>query len=88
MAGRAFPPALAIQASYFLTAVLFIMGLKRMSSPVTAPQAGILWAGAGQCWWRPSSRFLYPGMSNYGLILPAMLVGGVLAWWSGKARGQ
>src|SRR2546421_4557430 len=28
--------------------------------------------------------FLYPGMSNYGLILPAMLVGGVLAWWSGK----
>ncbi|TLY67239.1 MAG: NAD(P)(+) transhydrogenase (Re/Si-specific) subunit beta, partial [Gammaproteobacteria bacterium] len=37
---------LAIQASYFVTAVLFIMGLKRMSSPVTA-RSGILWAGAG-----------------------------------------
>jgi NAD(P) transhydrogenase subunit beta len=28
--------------------------------------------------------FLYPGMSNYALILPAMLVGAVLAWWSGR----
>jgi NAD(P) transhydrogenase subunit beta len=28
--------------------------------------------------------FLYPGMSNYGLILPAMFVGGVLAAWSGR----
>jgi len=35
-----------IQASYLLTAFLFIMGLKRMSSPVTA-RSGILWAGAG-----------------------------------------
>src|SRR5690606_5411800 len=35
-----------IEASYFVTAVLFIMGLKRMSSPVTA-RSGILWAGAG-----------------------------------------
>jgi H+-translocating NAD(P) transhydrogenase subunit beta len=32
--------------SYLLTAFLFIMGLKRMSSPVTA-RSGILWAGAG-----------------------------------------
>ena len=37
---------LAIQASYFITAVLFIMGLKRMSSPVTA-RSGITWAGSG-----------------------------------------
>ena len=35
-----------IQLSYFLAAVLFILGLKRMSSPVTA-RGGILWAGAG-----------------------------------------
>src|SRR5256886_11376961 len=73
---------LAIQASYFLTAVLFIMGLKRMSSPVTA-RSGILWAGAGMLV-ATLITFLYPGMSNYGLILPAMLVGAVLAWWSGK----
>ena len=32
---------LAIQASYFVTAVLFILGLKRMSSPMTA-RSGIL----------------------------------------------
>jgi H+-translocating NAD(P) transhydrogenase subunit beta len=28
--------------------------------------------------------FLYPSMTNYGLIVPAMLIGSVLAWWSGK----
>ena len=37
---------LLINASYFVTAFLFIMGLKRMSSPKTA-RSGILWAGAG-----------------------------------------
>ena len=71
-----------VQASYFVTAVLFIMGLKRMSSPVTA-RSGILWAGAGMLV-ATLITFLYPGMSNYGLILPAMAVGAVLAWWSGK----
>ena len=71
-----------IQASYFVTAVLFIVGLKRMSSPVTA-RSGIVWAGAGMAV-ATLVTFLYPGMSNYGLILPAMLTGGALAWWSGK----
>jgi NAD(P) transhydrogenase subunit beta len=28
--------------------------------------------------------FLYPGMTNYELILAAIVVGGGLAWWSGK----
>jgi H+-translocating NAD(P) transhydrogenase subunit beta len=73
---------LAIQASYFVTAVLFIVGLKRMSSPVTA-RSGILWAGAGMAV-ATLVTFLYPGMSNFELIVPAMLVGAVLAWWSGK----
>jgi NAD(P) transhydrogenase subunit beta len=73
---------LAIQISYFVTAVLFIMGLKRMSSPVTA-RSGILWAGAGMAV-ATLITFLYPGMSNYGLILPAIFVGGVLAAWSGR----
>ena len=75
-------PDLAIQGSYFLTAVLFIVGLKRMSSPVSA-RSGILWAGAGMAV-ATLITFLYPGMSNYGLILPAMFVGGALAWWSGR----
>jgi H+-translocating NAD(P) transhydrogenase subunit beta len=73
---------LLIQASYFVTAVLFIVGLKRMSSPVTA-RSGILWAGAGMAV-ATLVTFLYPGMSNYALILPAMFVGGVLAAWSGR----
>jgi H+-translocating NAD(P) transhydrogenase subunit beta len=73
---------LAIQASYLVTAALFILGLKRMSSPVTA-RSGILWAGAGMGV-ATLVTFLYPGMSNYGLILPAMFLGAGLAWWSGK----
>jgi NAD(P) transhydrogenase subunit beta len=71
-----------IQVSYFVTAVLFIMGLKRMSSPVTA-RSGILWAGAGMLV-ATLVTFLYPGMSNYELIIPAIVVGTSLAWWSGK----
>jgi NAD(P) transhydrogenase subunit beta len=73
---------LLIQASYLVTAALFILGLKRMSSPVTA-RSGILWAGAGMLVATVVS-FLYPGMTNYDLILAAIVVGGGLAWWSGK----
>ena len=73
---------LLIQASYFVTAALFILGLKRMSSPVTA-RSGILWAGSGMLVATVVS-FLYPDMTNYPLILAAIVVGGGLAWWSGK----
>jgi NAD(P) transhydrogenase subunit beta len=73
---------LIIQASYFVTAALFILGLKRMSSPVTA-RSGILWAGAGMLV-ATLVTFLFPDMTNYPLILAAVLAGGVLAWWSGK----
>jgi H+-translocating NAD(P) transhydrogenase subunit beta len=71
-----------IQASYFVTAVLFIVGLKRMSSPVTA-RSGILWAGAGMLV-ATLVTFAYPGMTNFPLIGAAIVVGAVLAWWSGK----
>ena len=73
---------LVIDISYFITAVLFIMGLKRMSSPVTA-RSGILWAGAGMAVATLVS-FLYPGMSNFELIIAAIVVGSIVAWWSGK----
>jgi len=78
----AFSADTAIQASYFVTAVLFIVGLKRMSSPVTA-RSGILWAGAGMLV-ATLVTFAYPGMSNYPLIGAAIVVGAALAWWSGK----
>jgi NAD(P) transhydrogenase subunit beta len=73
---------LVIDISYFITAVLFVMGLKRMSSPVTA-RSGIVWAGAGMAVATIVS-FLYPGMSNFELIIAAIVVGSIIAWWSGK----
>ena len=71
-----------IEASYFLAAVLFIMGLKKMSSPVTA-RGGIIWAGAGMVV-ATVVTFLYPGMGNYMLMMIAIGTGGILAWVSGK----
>ena len=71
-----------IEASYFIAAILFIFGLKRMSSPVTA-RGGIIWAGAGMIV-ATSVTFLFPGMSNYPLMMVAIFIGGVLAWISGK----
>ena len=53
-----------------------------MSSPVTA-RSGIVWAGAGMVVATLVS-FLYPGMSNYELIIAAIVVGSMIAWWSGK----
>ncbi|CAN5350155.1 NAD(P)(+) transhydrogenase (Re/Si-specific) subunit beta [soil metagenome] len=71
-----------IQASYFVAAFLFIMGLKRMSSPRTA-RGGIVWAGAGMLV-ATIVTFAWPGMENYVLMLAAIGIGGVLAWITGK----
>jgi NAD(P) transhydrogenase subunit beta len=71
-----------IEASYFVAAILFILGLKRMSSPVTA-RGGIIWAGAGMVV-ATVVTFLYPGMGNYALMMVAIFIGGVAAWVSGK----
>jgi NAD(P) transhydrogenase subunit beta len=73
---------LLIQASYLLTAFLFIMGLKRMSSPVTA-RSGILWAGAGMLV-ATLATFFYPGLENYLLIIIAIVIGSSVAWVSGR----
>jgi NAD(P) transhydrogenase subunit beta len=71
-----------IQVSYFVAAFLFIMGLKRMSSPVTAA-SGIKWAGLGMVV-ATLITFAYPGMHNYVLMTAAIFTGGILAWWTGK----
>ena len=73
---------LAIDFSYLLVAFLFIMGLKAMSSPVTA-RRGIVVAGFGMLIGTLMS-FLYPGMGNFPLMLAAIAIGGGLAWWSGR----
>jgi NAD(P) transhydrogenase subunit beta len=74
--------ATAIQASYFVAAALFIFGLKRMSSPVTA-RSGIVWAGVGMVV-ATLITFLTPGMGNYGLMTVAIAVGSIAAWVTGR----
>ena len=71
-----------IQLSYFVAAALFIFGLKRMSSPVTA-RGGILWAGAGMVV-ATLITFFWPGMQNYVWMTLALFIGGGLAWYTGK----
>ena len=71
-----------ILASYFVAAFLFIVGLKRMSSPVTA-RGGIVWAGVGMLI-ATVVTFAWPGMHNYVLMIAGIGVGGVLAWVTGK----
>ena len=68
-----------IQIAYFATAILFILGLKRMSSPVTA-RAGIVWAGMGMAV-ATAITLLWPGMHNYLLMLTAIAIGSGLAWY-------
>ncbi len=87
-------PAVAkviIDASYLLVAFLFISGLKRMSSPVTA-RGGILWAGLGMVI-ATLVTFLAPALSgggaehvgtNFALVVVAITIGGAIAWVSGK----
>ena len=74
--------ATLIQASYFVAAALFILGLKRMSSPVTA-RSGIVWAGIGMVV-ATLITFLTPGMGNYGLMTVAIALGGIVAWVTGR----
>ena len=73
---------IAVQASYFIAAALFILGLKRMSSPVTA-RSGIVWAGVGMVV-ATLITFLTPGMGNFGLMTVGIAVGGIAAWVTGR----
>lgn len=80
---------LIIQTSYFLAAVLFIVGLKQMSSPVTA-RRGIQWAGAGMVLATVVTFFAEEIIgntqvaTNIMLILVATAIGGGYAWYSGR----
>jgi H+-translocating NAD(P) transhydrogenase subunit beta len=85
-------PQFIIDASYFAAAFLFIYGLKRMSSPVTA-RSGIVVAGVGMLVATLASFLYYFGVSaaaqaqlgtNLALAAAALVVGTGLAWWSGK----
>ncbi len=77
-----------IDAVYFLTAAVFIIGLKQMSSPVTAHR-GIVWAGIGMVV-ASLATFAAPQISldvgsiNLQLMLVAIAVGSAVAYISAK----
>ncbi len=81
-----------IGATGFVAAFLLIYGLRRMSSPATAP-SGIRLAGVGMLTAIVAS-FLYvfdvgaaakPHLAvNIGLAIAALAIGGGLSWWSGR----
>jgi len=73
---------LIIRIAYLAVAVLFILGLRAMSSPVTA-RRGILWAGIGMIL-AILVTFATPGMKNFLLIILALVAGGVVAAWLGR----
>ena len=83
---------LAIGVTDLAAAFLFLYGLKRMSSPVTAA-SGIFVAGLGMVV-AIAASFLYvfsvdaaakPFLPvNLGLAVIALVVGGGVAWWGGK----
>ncbi len=80
-----------VDAAYILVAFLFISGLKKMSSPVSA-RGGIVWAGIGMIiatlvtFLAPASEHTLPTYlaTNFGLVIIAIILGGTLAWWSGR----
>ncbi|HUX74361.1 MAG TPA: NAD(P)(+) transhydrogenase (Re/Si-specific) subunit beta [Steroidobacteraceae bacterium] len=72
------------QLCYLAAAALFIVGLKRMSSPLTAV-SGVRWAGIGMLLATiVTLAFMGASPFNLALVLAALLVGGALAWVSGK----
>lgn len=71
-----------IQLCYFVAAVLFIVGLKAMSSPRTA-RRGVQWAGIGMLV-ATVATFFYPHMHHIVLIIVGIVVGGGLAWYTGR----
>ena len=71
-----------VQGAWFIGAVLFIFGLKGMSSPTSA-RKGIVWAGYGMVL-AIAGTLLIPGLKNTALIFAALGVGGAAAWISRK----
>jgi NAD(P) transhydrogenase subunit beta len=82
MSGAFDARVLLASISYLVAATLFLLGLSRMASPVTA-RSGIRWAGAGMLI-ATAATFLLPGLHNLPLIVLALVIGTLAAWVSGK----
>ncbi|MFT4257034.1 MAG: NAD(P)(+) transhydrogenase (Re/Si-specific) subunit beta [Pseudoxanthomonas sp.] len=73
---------IVVKTSYLVAATLFLLGLQRMASPLTA-RSGIRWAGAGMVI-ATVATYLLPDLHNHFLILLATVIGVVSAWVWGK----
>ncbi|MGD0587921.1 MAG: NAD(P)(+) transhydrogenase (Re/Si-specific) subunit beta [Thermoplasmata archaeon] len=69
----------AINAIYVVVVLVFILGLKAMSSPVTA-RRGILYAGVAMLI-AVAVTFFSPGLSNFLLIIAGVAIGGLAGWY-------
>lgn len=76
-------PDFIIQATYFIGALLFILGLKQMSSPLTA-RRGIVWAGVGMVMAVLITYFHHDIHHNYIWMTVAIAIGGGIAYVSAK----
>src|ERR1700729_2608985 len=72
------------QLSYLIVAALFILGLNRMSLPVTAV-SGVRWAGVGMLLATVVTLgFMGASSLNLMLVIAAIAIGSIAAWISGK----
>jgi NAD(P) transhydrogenase subunit beta len=75
-------PAAVAEAAFLIASLLFIFGLKRLSSPRSARSGNLLAAlGMGLAL---GGTFLLPGMGHFGWILLAIAVGTVPGWLLAK----
>ena len=88
-----FTIATLLNVAFFAAALLFILGLKKMSSPVTA-RGGIVWAGWGMViatvatfavYFHPNpDGSIHVNTTNLLLCVAAMAIGTIPAWISGR----
>ena len=72
-----------IHLAYLASAVLFILGLKHLSSPATARRGNqtAAWGMAAAL----AATLLLPGLHHYDLILVALVIGSALGVWGARA---
>jgi proton-translocating NAD(P)+ transhydrogenase subunit beta len=71
-----------IDAVYIATIFFFIIGLQRMSNPLTA-RSGIVWAGAAMLI-ATIATFLTPNLTNFALMGIGIAIGGGLGYIAAK----
>ncbi|MFA5002910.1 MAG: NAD(P)(+) transhydrogenase (Re/Si-specific) subunit beta [Methanolinea sp.] len=77
-----FDLSLVIDPVYIATIIIFIIGLQRMSHPLTA-RSGIVWAGAAMLI-ATLVTFLTPALSNFALIALGIVIGGGFGYFAAK----